>query len=418
MASSTLQVEAPRGTELKSTVRPGAWPVTLVGLLGLMAGLGFGRFSYTMLLPSTRTGLDISYTAAGFLGTANLAGYLAGSLASGMIMRRFGAPVTATGGLIALAIGLVWMGYAHGLADAALARTLAGAAGAVVYVQALGLIAGWFPARKRGLASGIMHSGNGLGLILTGLGLPILIATGTDGWRAGWIALGLATLVVAPLAWFRLRLPKDHTPTAPTTAKIASPARRLAGSSAVMEYGILYALFGLSYVIYVTFFAEVLRSWGLPLSNTGMVWAVVGLLSMTSGALAGALSDRIGRRRGLAVLFSLQALSYMALLSGNGWPLVVSVALFGFTAWGIPAIMAAAMSDVGRAEDAMAAFGRITAIMGIGQAAGPVLAGTAVDLTGIVGSGLYVSTAAALCAAAWIAARGAFAGVPQRAGQV
>ncbi len=130
-----------------------------------MAGLGFGRFSDTMLLPSTREGLRLTYTAAGFLATANLAGYLAGSVASEPIMRTLGARATATSALAGLAGGLAWMAAAQGVEDASLARALAGAAGAVVYVQALGLVAAWFPRRARGLASGVMHSGNGLGLV-------------------------------------------------------------------------------------------------------------------------------------------------------------------------------------------------------------------------------------------------------------
>ena len=383
-------------------ITPAAWRVAVVGMLGIMAGLGFGRFSYTMLLPSTKEGLEISYTAAGFLGTANLAGYLGGSLASAAIMHRLGPPAAATSGLIVLAIGLGWMGAASGLVDAALARTLAGVAGAIVYVQALGLIAAWFPGQSRGLASGIMHSGNGLGLVLTGLGLPFVVSSAPNGWRTSWALLGIATLIVAPLAWFYLRLPNAEPPTEGTTARIPSGETR---GMPVTEYGILYAVFGLSYVIYVTFFAEILRSLGLPLFNTGLVWAAVGGLSLISGTLAGTLSDQLGRRRGLAVLFGLQAVSYIALLQGGGWLLFVSTGLFGITAWGIPAIMAAAMSDIGRAEDALAAFGRITAVMGIGQAAGPVLAGTLTDFTGAVESGLWISISAAGCAVAWLLLR-------------
>jgi len=384
-------------------ITPAAWRVAVVGMLAIMAGLGFGRFSYTMLLPSTKEGLEISYTAAGFLGTANLAGYLAGSLASAAIMHRLGPPAAATSGLIVLAIGLGWMGAASGLVDATFARTLAGVAGAIVYVQALGLIAPWFPGQSRGLASGIMHSGNGLGLVLTGLVLPFVVSSAPNGWRTSWALLGIATLIVAPLAWFYLRLPNAEPPTEETTARI--PSGETPGMP-VTEYGILYAVFGLSYVIYVTFFAEILRSLGFPLFNTGLVWAAVGGLSLIiSGALAGTLSDQLGRRRGLAVLFGLQAVSYIALLQGGGWLLFVSTGLFGITAWGIPAIMAAAMSDIGRAEDAMAAFGRITAVMGIGQAAGPVLAGTLTDFTGAVESGLWISISAAGCAVAWLLLR-------------
>lgn len=172
-----------------------AWKVTAAGGLAVMAALAFGRFSYTMLLPPMREGLALSYTAAGFLATANLIGYLAGSMASGGIVRLLGARATAAGGLGVLALSLAWTGAAQSSAEAAGARALAGVTGAVVYVQALGLVAQWFPGRNRGLASGIMHTGNGAGLALTGLVLPLLLAAvPRTGWRVGWAALARAGL--------------------------------------------------------------------------------------------------------------------------------------------------------------------------------------------------------------------------------
>lgn len=50
-------------------------PWRLSGALSIMARLEFGRFSYTMLLPSTREGLGLTYTGAGFLAIANMGGY-------------------------------------------------------------------------------------------------------------------------------------------------------------------------------------------------------------------------------------------------------------------------------------------------------------------------------------------------------
>lgn len=378
---------------------PGAWAVAIVGAFTVMAGLGFGRFSYTMLLPSTRTGLHLSYISAGFLGTANLAGYLAGSLMSGATMRQLGPRLTGFMGLLGLVLALAWMGAAHGVFDAALARALAGACGAIVYVQALGLIAAWFTTRMRGVASGIMHSGNGGGLVLTGLGLPFVLSyEQPSSWRVSWEILAAATLLILPLAWAYLKYPDDRGSARPAGS---TPSPSASDRPSVMQYGILYALFGLSYVIYATFFAEILRENGLSLRQTGVVWAGIGALSLGSGPLAGALSDRIGRMTGLAVLFGLQAVAYVTLLNGNFWSLIVSGVFFGTTAWGIPAIMAAAMSDIGRAEDAVAAFGRITAIMGIGQAAGPLLGGSLADVTGIVNSGLWISTTAAAIGVVW-----------------
>jgi predicted MFS family arabinose efflux permease len=382
--------------------QPGAWAVTAAGALALMAGLGFGRFSYTMLLPSTRDGLGMTYTAAGLLGTANLIGYLAGSLVSGSITARIGPRATGVVSVLGLVGGLAWMSAAHGSVDATLARALAGVAGGVIYVQALGLAAAWFPGRAKGLASGVMHAGNGAGLVVTGLGLPMLIEAGAQGWRTAWGALALAALAVLPLTWMCFRYPEaDASIRArapqPTAASPAAPA----GGPSLVVYAGLYGLFGLAYIIYVTFFAAMLRSQDLPLVQTGMVWAIVGALSLMSGPVWGALSDRLGRLEAIAVVFLLQVVAYLAFLHPGFPTLVLSVAVFGVTAWGIPAIMAAAMGDLGRVERTMVAFGRITTVMGMGQAAGPFLAGALADATASVNSGLWISAGASIAGCLW-----------------
>lgn len=382
-----------------------SWAVAIAGALVVMSGLGFGRFSYTMLLPATRQGLGLSYTAAGILGTANLAGYLLGSFASSAVAQRVGTQTAIAGGLAVLALSLAWMATAQGILVGVAARGLAGVAGAIVYVQALGLIGLWFPGRARGLASGIMHSGNGGGLILTGMGLPLLLATlPGEGWRAGWAALALATLATVPVGWAYCRssaaeggTPDPSSPDVPMPAQLRQTVRH----SSVAAYGGLYGLFGLSYIVYATFFAETLRSRGLSLSQTGLIWALVGTLSLASGTAWGALSDRIGRMAGLAVVFGLQAVAYLTFLNPISWSWILSGVLFGATAWGIPAIMAATMSDIGYAHGAASAFGRVTTVMGIGQAVGPVLAGAMADVTGNPSAGLWASAAAALGGSLW-----------------
>ena len=63
----------------------------------------------------------------------------------------------------------------------------------------------------------------------------------------------------------------------------------------------------------------------------------VGALSLLSGPIFGTLSDRIGRRAGLALVFGLQALAYALFASGLlGWPLALAVGCYGATVWSIP----------------------------------------------------------------------------------
>jgi hypothetical protein len=59
------------------------------------------------------------------------------------------------------------------------------------------------------------------------------------------------------------------------------------------------------------------------------------------------------------------------------------------------------MGEIEPVEGGMAVFGRITTIMAASQAAGPYLAGSLADATGIINSGLWISIVAAVCGASW-----------------
>ena len=77
----------------------------------------------------------------------------------------------------------------------------------------------------------------------------------------------------------------------------------------------------------------------------------------------------------------------------------ISVALFGLVAWSIPSIMAALTGDhVGPARAAQV-FGVITFIFGIGQTAGPALAGRLADITGSFRSSFALAAAMTMAAA-------------------
>jgi MFS family permease len=145
----------------------------------------------------------------------------------------------------------------------------------------------------------------------------------------------------------------------------------------------VFACFGFSYVIYVTFFAAYLvKEGGLSPGAAGQLWGLAGALSLGSGVIWGALADRIGKRYGLAMVFGVHAVCFATFAWGRTAPaFVLSAALFGLTAWSIPAIMAAAVGDYTRPSLAATALGFITIIFGLGQAIGPPIAGRLADWT-------------------------------------
>ena len=129
----------------------------------------------------------------------------------------------------------------------------------------------------------------------------------------------------------------------------------------------------------------------------GNLWAIVGWISVFCGLIWGTVSDLIGRKYGLALVYLLQATSYAAFAlwrSPTGY--IVSAIAFGITAWSIPGIMAAACGDYVGARMAPAALGFLTLFFGLGQAAGPSVAGALADTRGSFGPAFLLAAGVAL----------------------
>ncbi len=100
------------------------------------------------------------------------------------------------------------------------------------------------------------------------------------------------------------------------------------------------------------------------------------MAGLASGVLWGWLSDRLGRTRTLVVIYTLLAASFGLFgISGALAVLYVSAFLFALCAWSVPAVMAATSGDILGHQRAPVGFGVLTFSFGLGQAAGPALAG-------------------------------------------
>ncbi|MCK4506942.1 MAG: MFS transporter, partial [Desulfuromonadales bacterium] len=112
-----------------------------------------------------------------------------------------------------------------------------------------------------------------------------------------------------------------------------------------------------------------------------------------SGTLFGLLSDKLGRKGGLMIVFVVQTLAYLLAGSGLGtMAMFASVVLYGVAVFAIPAIMAAAVGDyLGKAR-AAAAFSIITFCFALGQTLGPAVAGMVAESTGTF-TGSYLASA-------------------------
>jgi MFS family permease len=280
---------------------------------------------------------------------------------------------------------------------ACLGRFLAGVGGAGGNVPAMALVAAWFGGRRRGVAAGAAVAGSSIGLMVTGPLIPALLSRhGAEGWRISWYALGAMAFVAALLCALLLRNRPEEHGWAPIGETAAEAARRHDGQKAaalrwslvyrsrvLWHLAAVYFAFGFSYVIYSTFFIRhLVRDGGFTLATAGLLWLVVGVVSVISGFIWGSVSDHWGRRPALLCVFALQGVAFLLFGLSRELPAIyLSAGLFAITAWSIPALMAALCGDIFGGRLAPAALGWMTIVFGVGQALGPYLAGRMADAT-------------------------------------
>lgn len=389
-----------------------AWFIAYTGALVLLLAQGFGRMSYSVILPHMKDGLFLSYTQVGLIGTGNFIGYLSLAVIGGFLAVRFGARKTIFLSLLVMGVSLFLTGLSDSFTAAFMMRLVAGMGNGGAVVPMMALPAAWFAARKRGLAAGIITIGTGVGLSIVGIILPGLIArVGPGGWRYAWYLLGTVIFVFSFVCYALLR---DH-PGEKKTCMYGGEEERndasnfgffSAWADVVKEreiwiLGTVYFTFGFSYIIYMTFFVAYLTGEAALLpQKAGGMFAVLGLVGILSGALWGWISDKIGRRYGILLALLTFAASYLVFAIGSSLPaFYVSAILFGAAFSSVPTIMAAAVGDVVGGRLAPAALGFVTLIFGTGQSLGPAVAGWMKDSTGTFAWAFILSAAVSVVGA-------------------
>jgi len=377
------------------------WVIVFASMLCIMACLGFGRFALGMLLPSMAVTLHLSYSQMGFISTANFLGYLVSVLVSGHIAVKAGPRMVIFFSLLLVGISMALVSRATSFSHVLVLYMLTGIGSGATNVPVMGLVSAWFKAKKRGKAAGFVVIGSGFAIILSGKLIPYINSvTGSGGWRASWLILSALVMTVAVIGLIFLRDRPEEMGLLPVGSEDAASAQmeprplvNVYREWMIYYLGIIYFLFGYTYVIYATFIVTTLvKERGFSESIAGNFWAWVGFLSLVSGPVFGTLSDRLGRKAGLIMVFSLQTLAYLLVASGlPGIFLYLSIFFFGIVAWSIPSIMAAAVGDYVGARNAPAAFGLVTFIFGFGQIAGPSVAGVLAEKTGSFSSSFLMA---------------------------
>jgi MFS family permease len=368
-----------------------AWVIAGIGFLIIFACIGLGRYAYTMLLPSMQAGLGLSYDRMGYIGTGNFSGYLLAVILAPRLIRRFRPRVVIAGGLTLITLSLLGVSASCGFIIPLALYFLVGMGTGFANIPTMALISHWFRSDQRGKAAGLMIGGNGAAIVLAGMLVPLLNRSfGANGWRAGWLLLAMIALLVTVLA---TRLVRNHPSemgleplgrARPPSPDQLVPREHRGDGALLVRLGLLYLAFGATFMVYGTFIVTTMvREYGFSEAKAGIYWSWAGFFSLFSGLVFGSLSDRIGRRHGLALVFAVQTAAYLlAGLKSGCLGLMLSIAFYGSAVFAIPAIMAAAVGDYLGLNRAASAFATVTVFFAAGQTVGPALAGIIGKATG------------------------------------
>jgi len=252
--------------------QPSAVTVAGVGLAGLVAAMGIGRFAFTPLFPLMQQQYDISFAQGAWLATANYIGYFVGAVASFVLTPNAGR--SARWGMLAVAGSTLAMGTTESFPIWFFLRLLSGVASAFVLVGCSGWALAHLTMHKRAELAGWVFGGVGLGICIAGL---VTLWSASNGLGAAdvWLALGGIVVAVAGTTW------KVLTIEAGAESSKESIRPRPLDRSAWILIG-CYGAFGFGYIIPATFIPAVARSLVNDPAVFGWTWPLFGLAAMMS----------------------------------------------------------------------------------------------------------------------------------------
>ena len=374
------------------------WLIVLGLSLGPAISNGFARFAYGLILPAMRSDLGWSFTEAGAINTANAVGYLIGALGALFLVNRIGPRALFVWGFALTTLALLLSAATRDFTVLSCWRIVAGVGGAPIFIAGGVIVSALFPKDRslNALAIAVYFGGGGLGMVLTAVTIPAFMDWfGDPGWPLVWLALGIATFVLFIPAWLAAEAIEE-----PASATPGQPTAKLPIRAMLPALG-AYFLFGLGYLIYITFLIAWMRDAGQDTGMISLTWAIMGLGVMLSPFLWKPVLSRAQGGGALCVTSLAVGIGILLPIAiDHPASVLVSAALVGGTFFMIPS----AVTTFSRRNLIESQWGRavslFTVIFSVGQIIGPVAAGAISDLTGSTTAGLLISGVILLLGAA------------------
>jgi len=237
--------------------------------------------------------------------------------------------------------------------------------GGVIMVLAASSVLPHVPAARKGMASGAIFLGIGVGIAMSGTLVPLLLDVGM---RATWLGLGVLSLLLTIASWACWpHAVHTHPPVGQAAVTMEAGAR-----SELMLLYVQYALMAVGLVPLMMFLVDyVARGLGWGSHEAALFWIVYGVGAMIGPMAYGWMSDRLGASATSHLMTWLQIGAVMLMMfSTHHLVLMLATLAIGSYPPGVPPITLARLHRIlpGDAHGQNIVWSKATTVFALTQA--------------------------------------------------
>ncbi|MFJ7952157.1 YbfB/YjiJ family MFS transporter [Lysinibacillus sp. NPDC096418] len=333
------------------------------GILLLAVAMGIGRFAYTPMLSFMQQSSGWSSSEAVIIAMSNYFGYFVGALLLSFLVISRKKEIL----ILALFINVLttfMMEFCNEFLLFCVIRFLSGISSAFIFILCSQIVLSYITRLQKSWWSGILYSGVGLGIVISSL--ILMFFSDLFIWRSIWKMLGYVSAVLSVLGILLMQHSSEEEIKTTKSPTLKKPIHWL-----IFAYG----LEGLGYIITGTFIVAIAQEIPTLQWDATIIWLIVGIVAIPSCWVWVRLAEKYRYKHILAIALFVQAFGIVIpALIATKVGFLISAILFGLTFMGITTLANA----IGREHDVQS-LSRLTAVYGLGQMLGPMIAGKLLD---------------------------------------
>lgn len=267
----------------------------------------FHRLAAGVVRAKVSADFGLSPSEFGNMASSYFYAYMIMQIPVGMMADSLGARLTVSIGMVLAGLGSIFFGAASTAYMLVIGRFMVGVGVSTVFVSILKIQSQWFREREFGTMSGLTSFVGNMGGVMAQA--PLAFIVGIFSWRASFVAIGGATLLIALMCWVVIRntpQEKGLPPISESGSLQPAPAppvfASLKRSASDWRIWPIFIFFGCYSGVYLAFSG----TWGTPYlqdvygmtlgqASSIVSYAVYGTIA--GGLASGAISDKIGLRK-------------------------------------------------------------------------------------------------------------------------